>query len=151
MPGPIATILMFLWVAVAGASVALQQVLNARLRAELGSAWWAGFFSYLVGTLVMLIAVVASGEARLTSAVLARVTWSSWTGGLFGAIFIGTAILTVPRLGAATVLALIVVGQMFGSLAFDQIGLLGLPRHPMSALRLTGAILLILGVVLVRA
>jgi transporter family-2 protein len=49
------------------------------------------------------------------------------------------------------VLALIVVGQMFGSLAFDQIGLLGLPRHPMSALRLTGAILLILGVVLVRA
>ena len=49
---------------------------------------------------------------------------------VFGAIFIGTAILTVPRLGAATVLALILVGQMLGSLAFDQFGLLGLQQIP---------------------
>jgi DNA-binding transcriptional LysR family regulator len=34
----------------------------------------------------------------------------------------------VPRLGAATVLALIVVGQMLGSLACDHFGLLGLPH-----------------------
>lgn len=41
-------------------------------------------------------------------------------GGLFGAIFIGVAILMVPRLGAATVFALIVMGQMIGSVAFDH-------------------------------
>ena len=56
----------------------------------------------------------------------------------------------VPRLGAATVLALIVVGQMLGSLAFDHFGLLGLAQHPVSPIRLAGAALLILGAVLIR-
>jgi uncharacterized membrane protein YdcZ (DUF606 family) len=45
----------------------------------------------------------------------ARTSWITWTGGIFGAIFIGTAVLMVPRLGGATVLALIVVDQMLGS------------------------------------
>jgi transporter family-2 protein len=57
----------------------------------------------------------------------------------------------LPRLGAATVLALIVVGQMLGALAFDHFGLLGLPQHPASLARLAGAAFLLFGVVLVRS
>jgi bacterial/archaeal transporter family-2 protein len=56
----------------------------------------------------------------------------------------------VPRLGAATVLALIVVGQMIGSLAFDHFGAFGIPQHSANPLRLAGAALLVLGVALVR-
>ncbi len=140
-----------LFVVGAGVSVALQQVLNARLRAELGSPWWTGFISYFVGAMAMLAAIAASGEPRLTGAMAARASWPSWTGGLFGAAFIGTAILMVPRLGATTVLALIVVGQMLGALTFDHIGLLGLPQHSVTPVRLAGVALLILGVILVRA
>jgi transporter family-2 protein len=70
--------------------------------------------------------------------------------GHFCAIFIATAIFMVPRLGAATVLALIVVGQMLGSLMFDHFGLLGVPHYPVSPTRLAGAASLILGVVLIR-
>lgn len=151
MPGPYVNAVSYLCVIVAGVSVALQQVLNAKLRAELGSPWWAGFISYFVGVLAMLAVIIASGEPRLSSAMTGRTSWSSWTGGIFGAIFIGTAILMVPRLGTATVLALIVVGQMLGSLAFDHFGLLGVPQHPASLVRLSGAAFLILGVVLVRA
>jgi transporter family-2 protein len=69
---------------------------------------------------------------------------------LFGAIFIATAILMIPRLGAATVLAFIVVGQMLGSLTFDHFGLFGIPQHPADATRFIGTAFLILGVVLVR-
>ncbi|MBK3736402.1 EamA-like transporter family protein [Azospirillum brasilense] len=87
---------------------------------------------------------------RLAEAVGGAGSWVTWTGGLFGALFIGTAILMVPRLGAATVLALIVVGQMLGSLVFDHVGLLGLPQQPISPTRLAGAASLILGVVLIR-
>lgn len=53
--------------------------------------------------------------------------------------------------GAATVLALIVVGQMFGSLAFNRFGLLGVPQQPANLMRLAGAGFLIFGVVLIRA
>lgn len=56
----------------------------------------------------------------------------------------------VPRLGVATVLTLIVVGQLLGSLAFDQIGMLGLPQHPITLTRALGAGCLVLGAALVR-
>lgn len=140
----------YLLVVAAGISVALQQVLNANLRAELGSPWWAGFVSYFVGMLAMLAVALSAPGPRLAEMAGGAGSWVSWTGGLFGALFIGTAILMVPRLGAATVLALIVVGQMIGSLAFDHVGLLGLPQHPVSPIRLAGAASLILGVVLIR-
>ena len=140
----------YLLVIGAGVSVALQQVLNANLRADLGSPWWAGFVSYVVGMLAMLAVALLAPGPRLAEAVGGVGSWVTWTGGLFGALFIGTAILMVPRLGAATVLALIVVGQMLGSLAFDHIGLLGLPQQPISPTRLAGAASLILGVVLIR-
>ncbi|OPH19739.1 membrane protein [Azospirillum brasilense] len=140
----------YLLVVGAGVSVALQQVLNANLRADLGSPWWAGFVSYVVGMLAMLAVALLAPGPRLAEAVSGVGSWVTWIGGLFGALFIGTAILMVPRLGAATVLALIVVGQMLGSLAFDHIGLLGLPQQPISPTRLAGAASLILGVVLIR-
>ena len=85
------TISFSILVVAAGVSVALQQVLNANLRMELGSAWWAGLISYLVGSLAMLAGVVLSGELWLSGAAIARSSWVSWTGGLFGAIFIGIA------------------------------------------------------------
>ena len=40
--------------------------------------------------------------------------------GIFGAIYIVVAVVLLPRLGAATVVALIVTGRMLSSLAFDQ-------------------------------
>jgi transporter family-2 protein len=135
----------------AGISVALQQVLNANLRMELGSAWWAGLISYLGGSLAMLVAIGLSGEPWLSGAAIVRSSWISWTGGLFGAIFIYIAILMMPRLGAATVVALIVLGQMLGALTFDHLGLLGIPQHPATPLRLAGAACLLIGVVLDRS
>lgn len=140
----------YLLVVGAGASVALQQVLNANLRAELGSPWWAGFVSYVVGMLAMLTVALAAPGPRLSASVAGATSWVSWSGGLFGALFVGTAILMVPRLGAATVLALIVIGQMLGALAFDHFGLFGLSPQPISPARLAGAASLILGVVLIR-
>jgi bacterial/archaeal transporter family-2 protein len=137
-------------VVAAGISVALQQVLNANLRSQLESPWWAGFDSYIVGTIVMLTFALTSSPPRLSSVFEETSAWLSWTGGLFGAIFIATAIFMVPRLGAATVLALIVVGQMLGSLTLDQFGILGLPQHSVSPTRLIGAAFLILGVILIR-
>lgn len=136
----------------AGISVSLQQVLNASLRLQLGSPWWAGFVSYFVGCMVMLVtALLLSGPTLSLAGLWATPgAWVSWSGGLFGAIFIAIAILMMPKLGAAYVLGLIVVGQMLGSLLFDHLGLLGLPQQPLTLLRALGGVLLIAGVLLVR-
>lgn len=134
----------------AGVSFVFQQAVNSNLRLEIGSPWWAGFASYLGGTIVMLVMALALREPFPGVAVVARSQGMSWTGGLFGAIYIAISILLLPRLGAATVIALIVAGQMIGSLVFDHFGLFGLPVHHMTAPRIAGALFLLLGAVLVR-
>ena len=134
----------------AGVSVVAQQVLNASLRARIGSATWAALISYVVGSLTLLLVLLATREPWLSSAATAKSSIWSWTGGVFGTIYIVVAILLLPHMGAATAVALLVTGQMLGSLVFDHYGLFGLAQHPVDFSRLAGAVLLIAGVVLIR-
>jgi transporter family-2 protein len=150
MPQPILSFALYFLAAAAGVCFVFQQAVNANLRAEIGSPWWAGFVSYLGGTLAMFAAIVALREPWLSLPALSRASSMSWTGGIFGAIYIAISILLLPRLGAALVVALIVLGQMLGALAFDHFALLGVPENPISLTRLAGAVLLVAGVVLIR-
>lgn len=134
----------------AGISFVFQQAVNSNLRVELGSAWWAGFVSYLGGTIVMLAVALALHEPAAWASAAAQGRWLSWAGGIFGAIYIAVSIVLLPRFGAATVIGLIVAGQMLGSLAFDQFGLFGLQPHPVTPIRALGAAFLVAGVALVR-
>jgi bacterial/archaeal transporter family-2 protein len=134
----------------AGISLVVQQALNANLRNALNSAAWSGFTSYFVGVVCMAVFALLVRDPIPSVATTARIPVFSWSGGLFGAIFIVLAILLIPRLGAATFFALLIAGQMCGSIAFDHFGLLGLPVHPVSGPRILGAALLVGGVVLIR-
>ena len=134
----------------AGVSIVVQQVLNSNLRTALNSAAWSGFMSYFVGTVCMALLALALRDPVPSAGVAARIPWWAWSGGLFGAVFIGLAILLVPQLGAATFIALLVTGQMLASVAFDHFGWLGLVQRPMDVPRLIGVALLIGGVVLIR-
>lgn len=134
----------------AGAGLVLQQILNANLRAGLDSASWAGVSSYAVGLACMALLAAALRDPVPTAGVAERIPWWTWSGGLFGAVFIGLAILLVPKLGAATFFALLVTGQMIASVLFDHAGLLGLAPRPVDLPRLLGIALLIGGVVLIR-
>jgi transporter family-2 protein len=136
--------------AAAGISLVMQQALNANLRAALGSAAWSGFASYLVGLVCMAALALLLRDPLPLAATAARIPWFAWSGGLFGAIFIGLAIFLLPQLGAATFFVLLVSGQMLGSIAFDHFGLMGVPVHPVSVVRIAGAALLVGGVVLIR-
>ena len=134
----------------AGISVVTQQILNANLRGALASAVWSGFASYFVGLVCMTALAVALRDPPPASAVLLRTPWWAWTGGVFGAIFIGLAIVLVPQLGAATFIVLVVAGQMLASVAFDHFGWLGLEQRPIDLPRLLGVVLLVGGVILIR-
>lgn len=145
---------MIIWVyAIAvggGISFVFQQAVNSNLRTEIGSPWWAGVVSYAGGTLAMLFMAIMMHEIWPTTAMIQRSNWLSWTGGIFGAVYIGISIILLPRLGAATLIGLIVAGQLLGSLAFDHFGLLGTPVHHLSVTRTAGAVLLVAGAFLIR-
>ncbi|ACB81585.1 DMT family transporter [Methylorubrum populi] len=133
-----------------GVSIVVQQVLNTRLRADLGSAAWAGFVSYAVGLACMTLLILALRDPLPSASVAARVPWWAWSGGVFGALFIGLATVLVPQLGAAAFIALLVAGQMLASIAFDHFGWMGLAQRPLDGPRLIGVALLVGGVVLIR-
>ena len=136
--------------ATAGISLVVQQALNANLRAALNSAAWSGFMSYFIGVICMVALAVVLQDPIPSMATAARIPWYAWSGGLFGAIFVALAIFLVPQIGAAAFFALLIAGQMLGSIVFDHFGLLGVPVHPVSAVRIVGAALLVGGVVLIR-
>ena len=134
----------------AGISVLIQQALNANLRSEINSAPWSGFMSYFLGVVCMLVLAVALRDPVPSTSTISRVPLWTWTGGIFGAIFIGLSIITIPKLGGATYIALLVTGQMIAALAVDHFGWLGIQERPIDSPRMLGVALLIGGVVLIR-
>jgi transporter family-2 protein len=134
----------------AGISIVIQQALNANMRGALHSAAWSGFVSYALGLACMALLALALRDPIPAASLAARVPWWAWSGGLFGAIFIGLGVFLVPQIGAATFIALVITGQMLASVAFDHFGWMGLTQRPIDAPRLIGVSLLIGGVVLIR-
>lgn len=131
-----------------GMLLPLQALINARLGQESAGPLFASFASFLVGTLVLALALLATRtplpEARTLTALPAWV----WLGGAIGAAFVLCATVLVPKLGAAGLICLIVFGQLLGSLLFDHFGVLGQVR-PADAWRVIGALLVAVGAVLV--
>jgi bacterial/archaeal transporter family-2 protein len=142
----------FLWPAAltvsAGVSVLIQQALNANLRSELNSAPWSGFMSYFLGIVCMVLLAAALRDPVPSVATIVPL-WA-WSGGIFGALFIGLSIITIPKLGGAAYIALLVTGQMIAALAVDHFGWLGVQQRSIDLSRMLGVALLIGGVFLIR-
>jgi bacterial/archaeal transporter family-2 protein len=134
----------------AGASFVVQATVNSELRMILGSPSWAAFISYLGGTVVMALVVGLTRQPFSPPAALGRGGWWAWSGGIFGAVYVVITILLLPRLGATTVVALLVFGQMLTSLIVDHYGVLGIMQRSADLPRVLGAILVLVGVILIR-
>jgi transporter family-2 protein len=55
-----------------------------------------------------------------------------------------------PRLGAGTVLVLMVAAQLAVGVVLDHFGVLGLKVHPISSLRAAGVLLVVAGALMVQ-
>ena len=67
-----------------------------------------------------------------------------------GALYVLGAVLIAPRVGPGPLLAAVVLGQMSAALLLEQFGWLGTVQHPVSALRVLGVLLIVVGAALVR-
>ena len=132
----------------AGAMLSVQVGVNNALRGALGHPLWASLTSFLVGTTVLFCATMA---LRLPAPTLSKASLWMWTGGVLGAIYVSLSVALAPRLGAATLVGLIVAGQLVASIVVDHFGWLGFPSHPISPSRIAGAALLFAGVWLIKS
>lgn len=133
-----------------GVGLPMQAGINAQLRTGVGNPLLAAFISFAVGTVALLGVNLALRVPFPASGDLSRITWWHWIGGLLGAGYIYGAIILAPRLGAGTLIAVTVAGQMVASLLLDQLGVLGYPQQPVTPSRAVGALLVIGGVILIQ-
>jgi len=132
----------------AGAMLPLQAVFNARLGYALGSPLWAAAVSALVSALVLFIlGAITTGTFPRTSSLPSLPLWT-WFGGICGVMTLAGVTVSLPRLGAAAMVALVIAGQVVFSLVIDRFGLFGVPPHPITVQRAMAAVLLLAGTVL---
>ncbi|WP_315855413.1 DMT family transporter [Vibrio hangzhouensis] len=134
---------------IVGMTLASQAGINAQLRSGLSSPLQAAFISFVIGTLLLGTLVLIEGKPWFTSGSIRSIPWWAWLGGFLGAFNIAMSIYLAPMLGALALAISIVCGQVIASLFFDQYGLLGYPKIELSPQRLGGAILIVIGVILV--
>ena len=67
-----------------------------------------------------------------------------------GAFLVASSVEAAPILGAATMIGVMVAGQMVTSLFLDHWGLVGYAVHPINVPRIIGATLLVIGVIILK-
>ncbi|MBM5573571.1 DMT family transporter [Deefgea sp. CFH1-16] len=134
-----------------GLIIPLQAAINNQLKSVIGhSTLLAALVSFSVGTLALLCISLATGQKISALAQLPKAEPWMLLGGLLGAVFVFGTTLIAPKLGAATMLSLIITGQIIASMLFDRFGWFAMPMKDLSWPRLLGAALIIIGVVLVN-
>src|SRR5205814_7386966 len=102
-----------------GALITVQIGTNTRLKEALGDAVPAVIISSLLGV-VILVGVTLLGRTPWPSATrIAGAPWWAWLGGLLGAVYAVATVLLARRLGAATLTAVVVTGQLVCSVVLD--------------------------------
>ncbi|WP_032123406.1 DMT family transporter [Clostridium amazonitimonense] len=139
---------------VSGFVLTLQAGINGELRSKIGNPILSSLISFSVGTLglgIVLFFTVINGSSTLpTDNNIKNTSWWMFLGGLLGAFYIFTTMLTSRKIGFSNMFTLVICGQIILSVIFDHFGLLGSKIHLLTPLRALGIILLILGVYIIQ-
>ena len=141
------------WVAVvvmvcAGGLVAMQAPINSVLGKSVGT-FAAASISFAVGLAVLMAITVlfAGGFGEVSSAGDLR--WYYLTGGLLGAAYVTTVLVSVRVLGVGGVTAATIAGQLTLAMIIDRLGWFGVDERGFTLQRMLGIALLAAGTFLV--
>ena len=135
--------------AAAGATIAIQSIINAALGKRTGSLGSTLIVTIISIAFVSFLILLLPKEANLKN-LPGLSEWYLYLGGVLGILIVLAPILLVPRIGATATLSAIVVGQLVTALIIDQLGLFGMPRVEITAARIIGLVLLLAGAYLLR-
>ena len=125
-----------------GVAVGLQGPIAAQMSKRVGSAA-SSFVVHVSGAFLSGALLLTRGGENIQN--WRGLSWYMLGSGAFGVVLYLTINHTMPRLGATTALALIIIGQLAMGILIDHFGLFGVEIRQLSAIRLMGLILLIGG------
>lgn len=132
----------------AGGLVAMQAPINSTLGKSVGT-FAAASMSFAIGlaVLVCITLLFAGGFGDVANA--ADLRWYYLTGGLLGAAYVTTVLVSVRSLGAGGVTAATITGQLTVSVLIDRAGYLGIGERGLTPGRILGILLLAAGTFLI--
>ena len=133
--------------AMTGGLIAMQPVINSGLGKATGNIA-AALVSFAIGTLLLAVIVALAGQTGGVGEAT-NVPWYLLLGGVLGAAYVFSALVTVSSIGAGGVAAATITGQLTFSVILDRIGFLGLEETPISLDRVLGVLLLLAGTFLI--
>ena len=142
---------LFIFLAVlAGMAMPTQATVNSKLAGYVESPISAAFISFAVGTIALFVYILLTGIPLSNLATSINAPLVAWIGGFLGAFFVSVMVTVVPRIGVALTFSLAIGGQMLITLLIDHFGWLGAPEKPINLVRVLGATLITIGVILIR-
>jgi len=134
---------------VVGALITLQIGSNARLKEAIGQPLPAVIISSALGLVLLTGAMLMARSPWPSLDKLTAAPTSAWLGGVLGAIYAVVTIILARRLGAATLMALVIAGQLICSVVVDHVGIIGFDVRRLTVGRGVGCALLLGGLFLV--
>ena len=136
----------------AGGLIALQAPINAEAASRLGHPVAAAALSFCVGTTALLVLTLLFAHQSVQLETLKSLPlYMLIGGGLLGVIYVTVNIMLAPRVGIAALMALGIAGQLFTALLIDRFGLFELVERGLTVGRVSGALLVFVGALMVRS
>lgn len=141
-----------LWVLMAflaGSLLPIQAGMNSKLAKTGGSPVHASLFSFLVGSIALLMYILLMSQSISWKDLKSAPTYT-WAGGILGAIYVTVIIYAFPKIGPGLTFGLVVAGQLLLSAVMEHYQWMGAQHQPISLTRLAGMLLIIGGVLLMK-
>lgn len=137
--------LLILSVVVGGALIAAQGPIYAQMTEHLGGPLQTATLAFATATLALLMLLLLSGTPWPRKEDILSIPIWMWAGGLIGVYVVLTSVVAVPRLGVASYLVCVIIGQLGAGYAYDRFGALGMETRDFSTTNLIGLALVALG------
>ena len=137
------------WSLLAGAGIPLIGVLNGGLAKSIGNPFTPTAVMFAVALLIA-VGITLPTYGTPTVAQLSAAPVMGYAPGLLIGFYALSATIIIPRLGAASFIAFILVAQLFTSAVVDHFGLFGLPRRPIDGARLAGLLVILCGIAVMQ-
>ena len=141
----------FLLGLLAGVASPTQASVNSRMREDLRSPYTTSIYNFICATVIMAVAMlVIEKSLYIPVARIAEQPFWIWLGGTCGTFIVFLNIICLPKLGSARNVMLLCFGQTMTGLMIDHFGLFGSAQIPLDMKRVTGAVIVLAGIVLVN-
>lgn len=135
---------------IAGLASTMQGSVNARIREMIKSPYITTLINFMtaIAVLVVLVLVTEGNLDMHRDDIASQPAWIL-CGGLCGVVIVMLGIICIPIIGSARNVTLLCFGQIMAGLVVDNYGLFGAPVTKMSMMRAIGAVLVLVGIILI--